>query len=120
MIPLVDLKRQYALIEDEINHLSSGEYRTSRVSLGLQCQLFNRSLYFRGSTDWIGQAKSPLYRLQEAASVSRWGAVESLTGRRINREGGKAEGFDGRCRLDPRSRAARSAKQPCGYLSATP
>jgi hypothetical protein len=24
-----------------------------------------------------------------------------LTGRRISREGGKAEGFDGRCRLDP-------------------
>ncbi|MFZ1642257.1 MAG: hypothetical protein WAV07_12680, partial [Candidatus Contendobacter sp.] len=23
------------------------------------------------------------------------------TGRRISREGGKAEGFDGRCRLDP-------------------
>ena len=35
----------------------------------------------------------------------------SLTGRRISREGGKAEGFDGRCRLDPRGCAALRAAQ---------
>ena len=34
-----------------------------------------------------------------------------ITGRRISREGGKAEGFDGRCRLDPRGCAALRAAQ---------
>jgi len=43
-----------------------------------------------------------------------------ITGRRISREAGKAEGFDGRCRLDPRGCAARSAKQSCGLQSAAP
>ena len=37
--------------------------------------------------------------------------VKGLTGRRISREGGKAEGFDGRCRLDPRGCAALRAAQ---------
>lgn len=32
--------------------------------------------------------------------------------RRISRKNGKAEGFDGRCRLDPCGCAARSVKQP--------
>ena len=39
------------------------------------------------------------------------GGVGCLTGRRISREGGKAEGFDGRCRLDPRGCAALRAAQ---------
>jgi len=43
-----------------------------------------------------------------------------LTGRRISREDGNAEGVDGRRRLDPRGCAARSTKQPCGLPSAAP
>ena len=38
-------------------------------------------------------------------------SLNGLTGRRISREGGKAEGFDGRCRLDPRGCAALRAAQ---------
>jgi len=34
-----------------------------------------------------------------------------LTGRRISLKGGKAGGFDGRCRLDPRGCAALRAAQ---------
>jgi hypothetical protein len=40
-----------------------------------------------------------------------------LTGQRISREDGKAEGFDGRCRLVPRGCAARSAKQATEHIA---
>ncbi|MCB1824386.1 MAG: hypothetical protein KDJ54_07345 [Candidatus Competibacteraceae bacterium] len=41
--------------------------------------------------------------------------VPPPTGRRISREGEKAEGADSRCRLDPCGCATRSAKQPADW-----